>query len=108
MLTFRRLWSVAELKNRPYKNRLIIKLKNKMEKQTKTPQLPQNDVMVSADIKKECELMYLQIKNAENRLKELREICEHEDTDIGNYSYRIGVVEQAEICNSCGIVIRRL
>ena len=65
-------------------------------------------VMVSADIKKECELMYSQIKNAENRLKELREICEHEDTDIGNYSYRIGVVEQAEICNSCGIVIRRL
>ena len=79
-----------------------------MEKQTQNPQLPQNDVMVSADIKKECELMYLQIKNAENRLKELREICEHEDTDIGNYSYRIGVVEQAEICNSCGIVIRRL
>ena len=71
-------------------------------------QLPQDAVMVSADIKKECELMYLQIKNAENRLKELREICEHEDTDIGNYSYRIGVVEQAEICNSCGIVIRRL
>ena len=77
-----------------------------MEKQAKTQQLPQNAVMVSADIKKECELMYLQIKNAENRLKELREICEHEDTDIGNYSYRIGVVEQAEICNSCGIVIR--
>ncbi len=70
--------------------------------------LSQTSVMVSADIKKECELMYLQIKNAENRLKELREICEHEDTDIGNYSYRIGVVEQAEICNSCGIVIRRL
>ena len=71
-------------------------------------QLPQDAVMVSADIKKECEIMYLQLKNAENRLKELREICEHEDTDIGNYSYRIGVVEQAEICNSCGFVIRRL
>ena len=35
-----------------------------MEKQAQTPQLPQNAVMVSADIKKECELMYLQIKNA--------------------------------------------
>jgi hypothetical protein len=76
--------------------------------ESKNTQSCQTAVMVSADIKKECELMYSQIKNAENRLKELREICEHEDTDIGNYSYRIGVVGQAEICNSCGIVIRGL
>ena len=79
-----------------------------LSKNAQVPQCDKTAVMVSADIKKECELMYSQIKNAENRLKELREICEHEDTDIGNYSYRIGVMEQAEICNACGIVIRRL
>jgi RecB family exonuclease len=78
------------------------------DKNTPMPQCDKNAVMVSADIKKECELMYSQIKKAENRLKELREICEHEDTDNGSYSYRIGVVQQAEICNSCGIVIRVL
>lgn len=68
----------------------------------------QNAVMVSADIKKECELMYSQIKKAENRLKELREICKHEDTFIGNYSYRIGVIDEVKLCEYCGSVLSKI
>jgi len=65
-------------------------------------------MMNNKEIKQECDLIYNEIKSAEQRLRKLRDLCEHDDTDIGNYSYRVGVVERAEICNSCGEIIKRM
>lgn len=62
--------------------------------------------MSNDEIKKECELMYKQIKDAENRLKELRSICKHENTFEGNYSWRLGATQPAEMCSDCGILIK--
>ena len=53
-------------------------------------------------MKEECENLYKIIKNSQDRLEQLREICKHEETHIGNYSWRVGSVENAEICNICG------
>lgn len=57
--------------------------------------------MTNEEIKNECELQFAQIKNAEERLKELRSICKHEETFVGNYSWRPGAVNAAEICTFC-------
>ncbi len=62
--------------------------------------------MENADIKKECELMYLKIKSAEARLKELRAMCNHKNTFEGEYSYRVGATQLAEICSDCGQLIK--
>jgi len=62
--------------------------------------------MNNEEIKKECEQMYSQIKNAEERLKELRKECKHEKTFEGNYSWRIGAIQLADICEYCGELIR--
>jgi len=62
--------------------------------------------MSSEEIKAECELMYKAIKYSEDKLKELRAICKHENTFKGNYSYRIGVISPAIICSDCGSLIK--
>lgn len=64
--------------------------------------------MKNSEILAECDNLYLQIKNAEERLKEIREICKHEDTFEGIYSYRIGSIMNAEICSFCHKVIKPL
>lgn len=58
--------------------------------------------MKNEEIKIECEKMYVQIKSAEDQLKELRAICKHEKTFEGNYSWRIGAIQRADICEYCG------
>ena len=63
-------------------------------------------VIENQEIKKECEQLYVQIKNAEERLKELRSRCKHENTFEGNYSWRIGSTQPAVICEYCGSLIR--
>lgn len=60
------------------------------------------------DIKIECEKMYAQISEAENRLKFLRANCKHLKTFEGNYSWRIGAIQRAEICSDCGSLIKYL
>ena len=62
--------------------------------------------MQQIEIKQECEKMYAQIKQAEERLKEMREICKHPNTFEGNYSWRIGVIQKAKICSDCGSLIK--
>lgn len=62
--------------------------------------------MKGKEIKEECEKMYAQIKQAEDRLKEIRSICKHDNTHEGNYSWRIGAVQLAEICSDCESLIR--
>jgi hypothetical protein len=66
------------------------------------PSNQMNKDMSNEQIKKECDLIYETIRYAENKLKELRSICKHEDTFEGNYSYRIGAIERAIICSYCG------
>jgi len=58
------------------------------------------------EIKKECEIAYDQIKKAEDRLKKLREICQHKNTFTGSYSYRVGASAPAIICSDCGELIK--
>ena len=62
--------------------------------------------MKNEEIKIECEKMYAQIKQSEERLKELRAICKHENKFQGNYSCRIGAMVLAEICSDCGEFIK--
>ena len=64
--------------------------------------------MTNSEIKKETEQMYAQIKNADDRLVELRHICEHEKTFKGNYSWRPGVIQMSNICEYCGEVVSKL
>lgn len=62
--------------------------------------------MTNEEIKTECELMHGKIKQAESRLKEVRDICKHENTFEGNWSCRVGVTITAMICSDCGILIK--
>lgn len=62
--------------------------------------------MTNEEIKLECEKMYLQISDAEDRLKKMRSICKHEKTFEGNYSSRVGVYLLADICEYCGKLIK--
>lgn len=62
--------------------------------------------MTNSEIKDECEKMYAQIKQAEERLKEVRAICKHEDTFEGTWSWRIGSIQPAIICSYCGSLIK--
>lgn len=62
--------------------------------------------MDSIEIKKETESLYKVIKDSEDRLKELRSICKHENTFHGNYSYRVGASFPAIICSDCGGLIK--
>ena len=61
--------------------------------------------MTGDEILKRCNEMYLQISDAGNELKRLREICKHEKTFYGNYEYRIGATFPATICSYCGKVV---
>lgn len=58
------------------------------------------------EIKKECEMIYKQIKKSEERLKELRGMCKHENTFEGDYSYRVGATAKALICSDCNQLIK--
>jgi hypothetical protein len=62
--------------------------------------------MTKEEIKKECEKMYAQIKYSEDRLRALRAECKHEKTFKGNYSWRVGSIQLADICEYCGLMIR--
>lgn len=62
--------------------------------------------MTNEEIKTECELMYAQIKQGEDRLKEIRSICKHENTFEGNWSWRVGNIQPAIICDDCGSLIK--
>ena len=62
--------------------------------------------MTNEEIKLEKERCFTQIKSAEERLKEIRSICKHEKTFECNYSYRVGSISIAEICEYCGEFIK--
>lgn len=60
--------------------------------------------MTNQEIKDDCSTQFAKIKQAEERLEELRKICPHENTFEGNYSWRIGSIVVATICCYCGKV----
>ena len=62
--------------------------------------------MTNEEIKSECESHYKSIELSQERLKELREICRHEETFVGNYSWRVGSIMQGTICSFCGKLIK--
>ncbi len=62
--------------------------------------------MTEEEIKTEVQMIYCQIQVAQERLKEIRSICEHKNTFKGNYSYRVGCIDPATICADCGEVIK--
>lgn len=62
--------------------------------------------MTGEEIKKECEENYQKIKKSQERLSELRDICKHEKTELGNYSWRVGTYHLADICIYCGKPIK--
>jgi len=64
--------------------------------------------MTPQEIKKEKELQFYIIKEAEERLKEIREICKHENSYEGNWSWRPGTINRALICSDCGQCLKLL
>lgn len=62
--------------------------------------------MTNEKIKFECEAQYKLIADAQEKLKDIRSLCKHEDTFEGLYSYRIGSVLPAIICTYCGTLIK--
>lgn len=62
--------------------------------------------MTNEEIKNDCLVQYEQIRIAEERLKELRKLCQHEETFQGLYSWRPGAIESAIICSFCGTTVQ--
>ena len=62
--------------------------------------------MEATEIKLECEKMYSQIKEAQEKLIELRAICKHENVHDGLYSWRLGTIIPTKICSDCGTPIK--
>jgi hypothetical protein len=59
-------------------------------------------------IKRETEALYTKIKRSEERLAEIRETCKHENTKKTNYSWRVGSIRPAIVCDDCGHLIKML
>jgi len=61
--------------------------------------------MTNTEIKAEKDRCFEQIELAKERLEEIRKICKHEKTFEGNYSWRVGCIQPAIICEYCGELI---
>lgn len=59
----------------------------------------------SVEIKRECDELYAVIKKAQDRIAELRKMCEHENTFEGLWSWREC---PAKICCDCGACLQFL
>lgn len=62
--------------------------------------------MSGEEIKQECEKQYAAIESARLALLNLRDRCAHHKTFEGDYSWREGCIDKAEICEYCGKLIR--
>ncbi len=57
-------------------------------------------------LKEEVENCYWEIKYYNEKLEKLRKSCNHPETELVNYSPRVGqVFENTEVCSICGEVI---
>ena len=59
-------------------------------------------------IRDEVDQLYQTIKEANGELDFIRENCSHKETRIGLYSWRIGCIDNAEICSDCDKLIKTL
>jgi hypothetical protein len=48
---------------------------------------------------------YKTIANAQEKIDAIRKNCKHKKTHMGLYSWRIGAMDNAELCNTCDAVI---
>ena len=62
--------------------------------------------MTNDEIKKETDAILNNIKHYNDRLKDIRELCKHENVIIVDWSYRIGSRREAEVCEYCGEFIK--
>lgn len=62
--------------------------------------------MKKEDIKLECEDIYAQNEKNQERLDKIRKGCKHEKTFKGLYSWRVGCIQDADICEYCGELVR--
>ena len=62
--------------------------------------------MKNKEIKQNVDNLFNIIKEANQKLKNIRQQCLHKDTHMGNYSWRIGVINQVEMCDYCDEVIK--
>ena len=63
--------------------------------------------MTNEEIKLEKENLYAQISVAKTKLEELQNICKHEETVNGIYSFRPGHSESATFCKFCDKLINQ-
>ena len=72
-----------------------------------TQPIQRNPLEMSNDsIKRIVDIELTVIKNATKMIEQMRDICPHEHTRVGKYSWRIGVIQDAEICDYCGKMIK--
>lgn len=62
--------------------------------------------MTNEEIKADCDAQYKALRKAEDRLKELRATCPHENTFEGLWSWRPGTQDPAIICKDCGVCLQ--
>jgi len=63
-------------------------------------------IMSNSVIKTIADRQMQVIKNATDMLDSLRNVCPHEHTHLGKYSWRVGVIQDAEMCDYCGKMVR--
>ena len=54
------------------------------------------------NIKDQVEELYDIIKDANDKLEEIRKVCPHTNTEIVEYQFRVGHIGKALICSACG------
>lgn len=64
--------------------------------------------MTPEEIRKARDEAYFAIKVAEAQLKQIRELCPHNNVSVGNYEWRTGSIIQGEICDDCGKFIKEV
>jgi hypothetical protein len=49
--------------------------------------------------------LYKTIANAQKKIDAIRKVCKHKKSHIGLYSWRIGAINNARLCNACDQVL---
>lgn len=62
--------------------------------------------MTQQEISAECSVLFKSLEEGEKRLSELRELCSHENTFEGTFSYRVGCYQPAIICSDCRQLVK--
>lgn len=55
-----------------------------------------------SDFKEQVLNQYNIIKDAKNKIEDLRKQCKHSTSSLQNYSWRIGSIQERMLCDDCG------